>query len=226
MRCGSRACRSSRSTGGSPPAATWTWSRHSTAVRARAPPSTGRTPRWSAGWTRRAAAGRRGAGRDVVPGLSGRTLLHCGPAIDWAEVCDPLRRSMRAAVVAEGWAEDVEQADRLLADGEVQLGAGEPARDGGADGHRDRPVGAGVGGRQPRRRHPGLRPDQPGAGGDRLVRPGDAAAIDRLRFLRDVAGPMLRPSWLDRPDRLSRWPRRASRWATTSTCGPRPRPTC
>ena len=39
---------------------------------------------------------------DVVPGMDGRTLLHCGPAIDWADVCDPLRRSMRAAVVAEG----------------------------------------------------------------------------------------------------------------------------
>src|SRR5690606_340999 len=45
--------------------------------------------------------------RDVVPDFGDRTVLHCGPPIDWARVCDPLRRSIRAAVVAEGWAGDV-----------------------------------------------------------------------------------------------------------------------
>src|SRR6185312_1343970 len=56
-----------------------------------------------------------------VPGIAGRTLLHCGPAIGFGQVCDPLRRSMRAAVVAEGWASDVEEAQRLLAGGDVAL---------------------------------------------------------------------------------------------------------
>ena len=51
-------------------------------------------------------------------------LLHCGPAIDWSDVCDPLRRSMRAATVSEGWAETVEEADRILADGRVMLEPG------------------------------------------------------------------------------------------------------
>ncbi|MGH3591601.1 MAG: DUF1116 domain-containing protein, partial [Pseudonocardiaceae bacterium] len=62
--------------------------------------------------------------QQAVPGMGGRTLLHCGPAIDFGQVCDPLRRSMRAAVVAEGWATDVEEAQRLLAGGDVAL---EPA---------------------------------------------------------------------------------------------------
>ena len=57
----------------------------------------------------------------VVP-LEGRALLHAGPALPFAEHCDPLRRSMRAAVVAEGWAASVGDADRLLASGEVALG--------------------------------------------------------------------------------------------------------
>jgi hypothetical protein len=65
-----------------------------------------------------------GAARTLVPGVHGRMLLHCGPRIDWAEVNDPLRRSMRAATVSEGWADDVQQADRLLADGKIRL---EPA---------------------------------------------------------------------------------------------------
>ena len=69
------------------------------------PASTPPTPRSCAGSTRACPARR--ASRppaSVVPGFGGRTLLHCGPPIDYADACDPLRRSMRAAVVAEGWA--------------------------------------------------------------------------------------------------------------------------
>jgi Protein of unknown function (DUF1116) len=66
--------------------------------------------------------------RDVVPGLAGRSLLHAGPALPLGEVCDPLRRSMRAAVLAEGWASDAAGADRLLASGEIAL---EPANESG-----------------------------------------------------------------------------------------------
>src|SRR5215470_15796758 len=50
----------------------------------------------------------------AVPDLPGTTLLHCGPAIGYADAPDPLRRSMRAAAVAEGWAADPEQADARL----------------------------------------------------------------------------------------------------------------
>jgi hypothetical protein len=64
------------------------------------------------------------AAETIVPGMAGQLLLHCGPAIQWADACDPLRRSMRAVTVAEGWAVDVERADRLLADGTIRL---EPA---------------------------------------------------------------------------------------------------
>ena len=61
------------------------------------------------------------AAAEVVPALSGRVLLHAGPAIELADTCDPLRRSMRAAVVAEGWAGDVDAADVLLVSGEIDL---------------------------------------------------------------------------------------------------------
>jgi hypothetical protein len=57
--------------------------------------------------------------REVIPGLGDHALLHAGPALTLEEACDPLRRSMRAAVVAEGWAGTVEQADALLVSGEV-----------------------------------------------------------------------------------------------------------
>lgn len=65
---------------------------------------------------------------EVVSGATGRWLRHAGPALHLADACDPLRRSMRAAVVAEGWADDVEAADALLASGQVMLG---PANESG-----------------------------------------------------------------------------------------------
>lgn len=58
---------------------------------------------------------------EVVPGLGDRVLLHAGPHLELTDACDPLRRSMRAAVVAEGWASDVEAAGRLLDSGGVAL---------------------------------------------------------------------------------------------------------
>ena len=59
--------------------------------------------------------------RAVVPGLSERTLLHPGPPMAADDACDPLRRSMRAAIVAEGWASDPAAADALLSQGEITL---------------------------------------------------------------------------------------------------------
>ncbi len=127
----------------------------------------------------------------AVPGVAGRTLLHCGPAIDFDQVCDPLRRSMRAAVVAEGWVADVEEAQRLLADGDVTL---EPAN------HHQAvvPMASAIGPTAPvfvvADRESGTRSYAPVSQG-----PGEVAwfgrdtnaAIERLRFLRDVAGPAL-----------------------------------
>lgn len=59
----------------------------------------------------------------VVAGFGEGTIMHCGPPVGWADMCDPLRRSVRAAVLAEGWAPDRTAADGLLEAGEVQLGA-------------------------------------------------------------------------------------------------------
>jgi hypothetical protein len=133
-----------------------------------------------------------GSAESLVPGVSGRMLLHCGPAVRWGEVCDPLRRSMRAATVAEGWAETVDDADRLLAAGEVAL---EPAYS------HDMvvPMASAVGPSAPvfavDNRDGATRayaPINQGPGDTAWFGRENEAAIDRLRMLRDVAGPMLR----------------------------------
>lgn len=128
---------------------------------------------------------------DVVPGLGSRTLLHCGPAIDWPDVCDPLRRSMRAATVAEGWAADVGAADEMLRTGEVRL---EPANL-----HATVvPMATALGPSMPvvvvdneaggTRAFSAL---NQGSGNVAWFGRETAEAIERLRFLRDVAGPIL-----------------------------------
>jgi hypothetical protein len=128
----------------------------------------------------------------LIPQVSGRMLLHCGPEIEWRQVCDPLRRSMRAATVAEGWAESVEDADRILADGNVRL---QPAY------RYDTvmPMASAIGPSAPvfavDNRDGGTRafaPINQGPGETAWFGRETPAAIARLEFLRDVGGPMLR----------------------------------
>ena len=129
---------------------------------------------------------------EVIPALAeGRTILHPGPPIEIDRVCDPLRRSMRATIVSEGWADDAEAADALLVSGEVQLapanlnitvvpmattvGPSFPVwclelEEGGVKSHA--PIGQGPG-------------DVAWYGKD------SPGAIERLGFLRDVVGPIL-----------------------------------
>jgi hypothetical protein len=56
-----------------------------------------------------------------VLGLSGRTLLHAGPPIAWADASGPLRGALIGAVLFEGWASTPEEAEALLAGGQVEL---------------------------------------------------------------------------------------------------------
>lgn len=55
----------------------------------------------------------------VISNFSGQMVLHCGPAIAWDEMPNPLQRSIQAVVVAEGWAENVSDASKMAAGGEI-----------------------------------------------------------------------------------------------------------
>jgi len=130
----------------------------------------------------------------AVPGLvegSGRTLLHCGPAIGYAEAPDPLRRSMRAAAVAEGWADSPEQAGGLLARGAIRLA---PANE-----HRVVvPMATALGASAPLYvvQNPGggttaYAPISQGPGEVAWFGCASQASVARLVFLRDVAAPVI-----------------------------------
>jgi hypothetical protein len=129
--------------------------------------------------------------RSVVPGFDDGMLLHCGPPIAYADACDPLRRSMRAAVVAEGWAPTVDGANRLLSRGEVTLDA--------ANSHDTVvPMVTALGPSQPvwvadnaAGANQAFAPLSQGPGETPWFGRETDAAIERLRFLAAAAGPVM-----------------------------------
>jgi Protein of unknown function (DUF1116) len=58
--------------------------------------------------------------REVI-GLQDRTLLHSGPPLTWETASGPMRGALIGACLFEGWADDVEDAERILATGEITL---------------------------------------------------------------------------------------------------------
>ncbi|MGH3320895.1 MAG: DUF1116 domain-containing protein [Streptosporangiaceae bacterium] len=129
--------------------------------------------------------------RDVAPGLPPRVLLHCGPPIAYEAVCDPLRRSMRAAVMAESWASTSEAAQALLQRGDVALA---PAN----DYRMVLPMATALGPTQPvyvienaEGDTTAFAPISQGPGEVPWFGMETSAAVARLEFLRDVVGPVL-----------------------------------
>lgn len=127
----------------------------------------------------------------VVPGMTERTVLHCGPAIAWDQMCDPLQRSVKAAVVAEGWCSDIVSAAAMIAAGEVRLA---PANE-----HATVvPMATAIGPSAPVyvvRNEAGATEAfssiNQGSGAVPWFGVDTPDAIERLRFIRDVVGPVL-----------------------------------
>ena len=59
--------------------------------------------------------------RDVVPDLEDRMLLHAGPPLRWDAACGPMRGALVGALLYEGWARSVDEADDLLGRGDIRL---------------------------------------------------------------------------------------------------------
>ncbi|MCW2509650.1 MAG: uncharacterized protein JWP68_2798, partial [Modestobacter sp.] len=58
--------------------------------------------------------------REVLD-LPDRTLLHSGPPLTWETASGPMRGALIGACLFEGWAASVEDAERILAAGEIAL---------------------------------------------------------------------------------------------------------
>lgn len=126
----------------------------------------------------------------AVPELPRATLLHCGPAISYGDAPDPLRRSMQAAAVAEGWASGPQEADAMLRRGQIGLS---PANE-----HRVVvPMATALGASSPLLTLSGedgtaaYAPVSQGPGEVAWFGCATADSIARLTFLRDVAAPVI-----------------------------------
>jgi hypothetical protein len=60
-----------------------------------------------------------GVAREMLPGMSDRTILHSGPPIAWSRMCGPMRGAIVGAILFEGWAQDADRAAAMAASGDV-----------------------------------------------------------------------------------------------------------
>jgi hypothetical protein len=58
---------------------------------------------------------------EVIPGLEDRMILHSGPPITWDKMCGAQRGAIIGEVIFEGWANSVEDANKLLDSGKIKL---------------------------------------------------------------------------------------------------------
>ncbi|TNV20744.1 DUF1116 domain-containing protein [Buttiauxella sp. B2] len=56
---------------------------------------------------------------NVVPGMTRNTILHAGPPITWAKMCGAMKGAVTGALVFEGLAANLENAAQLAASGEI-----------------------------------------------------------------------------------------------------------
>ncbi len=58
--------------------------------------------------------------REVFPEMTAKTILHAGPPIEWAQMCGPMRGAFIGALHYEGLADTAQEAEALMASGEIQ----------------------------------------------------------------------------------------------------------
>lgn len=62
-----------------------------------------------------------GIAKDVVPGMTERTVLHAGPPVTWDAMCGPMRGAVMGGLIYEKLASTPEEAATLAANGEISF---------------------------------------------------------------------------------------------------------
>lgn len=58
---------------------------------------------------------------DVIPGMKENLLLHAGPPISWERASGPMQGAITGALIFEGKAKNIKEAQKLVESGEIQL---------------------------------------------------------------------------------------------------------
>jgi len=58
---------------------------------------------------------------DVIPNMHERMILHAGPPIEWERMSGPVKGAIMGALVYEGIAKDVNEAEKIASSGEIEF---------------------------------------------------------------------------------------------------------
>ena len=62
-----------------------------------------------------------GIAHNTIPGMHKHMILHAGPPIEWQRMCGPTRGAVMGALIYEGLAVDMQEAQSLAASGEIEF---------------------------------------------------------------------------------------------------------
>jgi hypothetical protein len=129
---------------------------------------------------------------DVIPDMKENLLLHAGPPITWERASGPMRGAITGALIFEGKAKDMKSAQKLVESGEIEL---EPC-------HHHQAVGPMAGVTCPsmsvyileNKTHNNYAYSNLNEGYGKVLRYGaySEEVIDKLRWMEDVMGPLLK----------------------------------
>ena len=133
-----------------------------------------------------------GRALDVVPGMTPTTILHAGPPIEWEQMSGPMRGAVTGAIVYEGLARDLDEAAEVAASDTITFS---PC-------HEHQSVGSMAGVTSAsmyvhivhNETHGNYAYTNLSEQLSKILRMGanDQSVIDRLVWMRDVLGPMLK----------------------------------
>jgi hypothetical protein len=137
---------------------------------------------------------------NVVPGMTKTTILHAGPPITWDKMNGPMRGAITGAIVFEGLASNLEEAEKLAASGEITFS---PC-------HEHNCVGSMAGVTSAsmfmhiveNKMYGNIAYTNLSEQLSKILRMGanDESVINRLNWMRDVLGPMLREAMKLNPE--------------------------
>jgi hypothetical protein len=58
---------------------------------------------------------------EAIPALRENMILHAGPPIEWDRMCGPMRGAIAGIAVFEGWASNLDEAEKMAASGELEF---------------------------------------------------------------------------------------------------------
>lgn len=129
---------------------------------------------------------------NVVPGMTPKTILHAGPPITWEKMCGAMKGAVTGALVFEGLAKDLDEAAELAASGEITFS---PCHEHDCVGSMAGVTSASMFMHIVKNKTYGnIAYTNMSEQMAKILRMGanDQSVIDRLNWMRDVQGPMLR----------------------------------